>query len=382
MARYPTPQPRASSNDLSPQIVVLSYRLGGADGVSTEASKWVSAFRRLGCSVTTLAGAGIADVIDPGLAAGTYVTGVVPPPPDEKLLHAVLAGADLVVVENLCSLPLNPPASDAVARALAGRPALLHHHDLPWQRTAFATAPPPPDDPSWCHVVPTGLARAELGARGIHAVVLPNLFDPYPPKGDRRAARAALGALPGERVLVQPTRALPRKGVPDAIGLAEALGAKYWLVGQAEEGYEPELRRLLARARAPVRWGLLPEMMSSTTGIEHAYAAADVVAFPSRIEGFGNPPVEASLHMRPVAVGHYPAAEELRAIGFEWFDPYDARGLHDWLERPDRDLLEHNAEVARRHLNADELPERLADLMKRVGCRHPSSSERREHLVS
>ena len=56
-------------------MAVVSYRLGGADGVSTEAAKWINAFRYLGCSVTTVAGDGDADWLEPGLAAGPSLTG-------------------------------------------------------------------------------------------------------------------------------------------------------------------------------------------------------------------------------------------------------------------------------------------------------------------
>jgi len=349
------------------RVVVVSYRLGGADGVSAEAAKWMAAFRELGCAVSTVAGEGTADYLDPGLAAGSYVTGRRPPPPDESGLRAALAPADLVVVENMLSLPLNPPGAAAVARALAGRPALLRHHDLPWQRDAFAGAPPPPQCPAWRHVVVNEASRRELGERGIRSVTIHNLFDPHPPHGDRQAAREALGVKPGERLVVQPTRAIARKGIPGAIALAEALGAHYWLVGPAEEGYGQVLVRLLERARVPVHHGVLPGLMSASAGIEHAYAASDVIAFPSTNEGFGNPPVEASLHMRPVAVGPYRVAGELRALGFRWFDASMPEEIESWLAAPDAAVLQHNAAVARRHLDIRDLPSRLAGLMQELG---------------
>jgi glycosyltransferase involved in cell wall biosynthesis len=369
------------------KVAVVSYRLGGADGVSTEAAKWINAFRSLGCSVTTVAGDGEADCVEPGLAAGpsltgpsltgtsltgTSLTGMLPPPPDEQALRAVLAPADLVVVENLCSLPLNPVAGAVVARVLSGRPALMHHHDLPWQRAAFRSSPPPPDDPQWCHVVTTELSRVELLRRGIDSVTVHNLFDPRPPQGDREAVRQFLGVGPDERLVVQPTRAIARKGIPSGVALAEALGAHYWLVGRAEEGYEPTLEKLLASATVPTHRGVVPGIMSASAGIEHAYAAADVVAFPSTWEGFGNPPVEASLHLRPVAVGQYPALEELRSLGFKWLDAAEPDEVRRWLANPKKAVLDHNRAVATRDLNLDDLPRRLADIMKRLGLQAPA----------
>jgi mannosylglucosylglycerate synthase len=352
-------------------VAVVSYRLGGADGVSAEAAKWIRAFRSLGCSVTTVAGDGVADVIEPGLGAGPALAGTTPPPPDEDRLRSILAHIDLVVVENLCSLPLNPLAAAAVARVLRGRPAILRHHDLPWQREAFADAPPPSDDPAWCHVVTIDRSRLELRQHGIDALTVRNLFDPRPPYGDRKAVRKLLGVSDGELLVVQPTRAIARKNIPQAVALAEALGAHYWIVGRAEEGYEPTLRTLLARASVPTYWGTLPGLISATDGIEHAYAAADIVAFPSTCEGFGNPPVEASLHLRPVAVGRYGTGQELRALGFKWLDANDHGGVADWLAQPQNTILLHNRSTARTHLNLHQLPRYLAGLIRRVGIAPP-----------
>src|SRR5690242_7276998 len=124
------------------RAALVSFRLGTADGVSVEAAKWEAALRRLGWTVYTVAGAGRPDVLIPGLDLDA------PVPPDEADLAAALDGADVVVVANLLSLPRNPAAAAILAGVLRGRPALLHHHDLPWQREQqFPVRPWPPDDP-------------------------------------------------------------------------------------------------------------------------------------------------------------------------------------------------------------------------------------------
>jgi hypothetical protein len=360
----------------SPLVTVISFRLGGPDGVAVEAAKWIGAFRRLGCSVRTIAGEGEADVVVPGLEAaglgealprnGPGGVGPDGAGPDPVRLRRALEGSDLTVVENLCSLPLNPAASRAVARALIGRPAILRHHDLPWQRERFAGHPPPPDDPAWVHVTINRASTGELAARGIASTTVYNTFDPDPPAGRRDLVRRRLGVDPGQLLVLQPTRAVARKDVAAGLAVAERLDAVYWLLGAAEEGYGPTLQRILQGATVPVRRGTVPPIGTSG-GIEHAYAAADVVVFPSQQEGFGNPPVEASLAGRPVAVGPYPVGRELAELGFRWFDTARPDQVADWLRAPDATLLAHNRTVAATHLSSTDLPDRLLALAARVG---------------
>src|SRR3954470_6094365 len=140
------------------------------DGVSIEARKWGWALEQLGFGVVTVAGSGPVDHTVRGLEIDATA------PPDDVDVARALDGAELVVVENLCSLPLNPAAAAAVARVLAGRRTILHHHDLPWQRARFAGFPPPPDDPAWVHVTINDLSRAELAEHGIDAVTVRNTF--------------------------------------------------------------------------------------------------------------------------------------------------------------------------------------------------------------
>jgi mannosylglucosylglycerate synthase len=337
---------------------MVSFRLGGTDGVSVEAAKWRGTLEELGFEVRTVAGDGPVDVLLPGLAMGSS------DPPSRKALLDVLAGCDVVVVENLCSLPLNPGARDAVADALRGRPAVLHHHDLPWQRALFADAPAPPDDPAWAHVTINELSRHELAARGIRAVTMLNTFDTSPPPGERAATRAALAVADDERLLLQPTRALERKNIPGALALAERVHATYWLLGGPEDGFGPTLDRIVAGARTRVIRG--PGPGGAGRRIADAYAACDAVVLPSTWEGFGNPTVESAVYLRPLAIGPYPVARELVAHGFRWFALDEPDALDRWLARPDPRLLEDNLAVAREHFDRRDLPARLAAVLRSI----------------
>lgn len=350
-----------------PTAALVSFRLGGSDGVSIEAEKWAGALRRLGWRVITVAGSGPVDTRLDGLAMDAAA------PPSRGELVEALAPADLVVVENLCSLPLNPPAAALVATVCAGRPAVLHHHDLPWQRPHLAHLPPPPDDPSWAHVTINELSRRELAFRGIVATTIYNSFDPDPVTADgdgvRVRVRRTLGVPRHARLLLQPTRALARKNVAGGLALATAVGGTYWLLGPAEDGYGPELDRLVAGARCPVLLGAGAGGGGADAGrvplpIADAYAACDAVLLPSTWEGFGNPSVESATYRRPLAIGPYPVAAELAAFGFRWFDSAEPAPLAAWLDAPDTELLDHNQRIAREHFNLADLPRRLAAVIE------------------
>lgn len=336
-------------------LVVVSFRLGARDGVSIEARKWIDAFNTLGHRVTTLAGEGDADVVMPELAIGATSA------PSLDAVSRVLNEADLVIVENFVSLPLNVAARDVLYRALDGRDALFRHHDLPWQRAQWREFEGPRDQVTWHHVTINELSRQQLLDRGIRAVTMRNTFDCDPPLGRRQMTRGALN-IGSERLVLQPTRAIPRKNVEGALKLAAALNATLWLLGPAEDGYGPTLERLLHNAGVPVLRGL-----AEGFDVHDAYAACDLVTVPSIWEGFGNPVLESVTHRRPLAVYPYPVLREIQSFGLHFFDLDDIEHIDSFLNEPSTDLFERNAALARQHFNLAELPHRLAALLDAIG---------------
>jgi mannosylglucosylglycerate synthase len=331
--------------------------------VSVVADIWQRTLERLGFRTTTVAGQGPVDHLVPGLA----IEAAAPPSPAE--VEDALAGADLVVVENLLTIPLNLPASRVVAGVLRGRPALLHHHDPPWHRARFSHVTElPAADPAWRHIAISRLAAAELAERGIQADVVYNAIELDDGAGQSAGAtlRDRMGVDPGRPLLLHPVRAIERKDVPRALVLATAVGGTYWLPGPAEEGYGATLDAVLAGATIPVL-----RMPFAHDERAAAYAAADAVLYPSTWEGFGIPPLEAAVHRRPVVVGDYPVAAELRALGFRWLPADDAGRLRGALADPATldDDLAHNDALVRRHFSMAGLEAALAEILGRAGWR-------------
>lgn len=359
----------ASSPSLD--AVQVSYRLGGADGVAVEARKWEWALHELGFSVRRIAGE-----LDDGLRPDdTWLPFLAIDPaegadPDPGGLSAAIAGADLVVVENLCSLPINPDAASITAEVLDAHPGrvIFHHHDLPWQRAGLACPPniPPMRDDS-LHVTINDHSRVQLENRGFSAVTLRNAFDLEPRRGDRDATRERFGFAPDDLVLLQPTRAIPRKNIPGAIAFAAELAAreperrvKLWITGPAEDGYDDVFARLVAESVVPITIG-------RAQSAPDAYAAADIVLFPSTWEGFGNPVIESIAHRRPIVVGTYPVLDELRGFGVQLLGIDDVAGVQEWLRHPRTDVLERNVDLVRPHCSIQDLPERLGAVLRAAG---------------
>jgi glycosyltransferase involved in cell wall biosynthesis len=334
------------------RIVIISFRLGGTDGVSIEAEKWAAALQSLGHEVIQVAGEGAVNILIPGLAIHAQI------PPSLGELERAFERSQLVIVENMASLPLNVGARDVLYGALDGRTALFHHHDLAWQREHLAHLEGPRDQATWRHVTINDLSRSELALRAISATTIRNSFDCDPPPGDREGTRQRLH-ISGQALLLMPTRAIARKNVAGALRLASELEAVLWLLGPSEDGYEEQLQELLTHSGVEVRQGLADGM-----SVHDAYAACDLVVMASTWEGFGNPVLESVTHRRALAVYPYRVLEEITSFGFEFFGLDDVGDIREFLRHPDESRVERNLAIARAHFNLIDLPGRLAQLLE------------------
>lgn len=361
---------------MAPQAVTVSFRLGGEDGVSVEARKWAAALRDLGFETRRVAGeidgdAEPGDVVLPDLA----IDAPSPEPITDDELRRAIDGADVVIVENLCSLPLNVEAARAVARVAGehtGR-VCFRHHDLPWQRRQLAPleAEFPPRVRGALHATINLRSRRELHARGYaDAVTVHNYFDLDPELGDRAATRKEFGFDDDDFVLFQPARAIERKNVPGALRFAQQLQAlspglplHLWISGPAEDGYAPVLDRLVERASIPITMG-------RAAVVADAYAAADLVVFPSTWEGFGNPVIESIAHRRVCVAYPYPVLAELVAAGIRVFSTQQPETVVKFLaEKPAvrERYFEANVSRARVSYSIADLPAAIDEVFSAHG---------------
>ena len=174
--------------------------------------------------------------------------------------------------------------------------------------------------------------------------------------------RAAIRVRDSARLVVHPVRAIPRKNIAGALRLAERLGAVYWLIGGAEDGFAPELARLVHYARTAVRQGV-PEGFT----MADVYAAADVVVLSSTWEGFGNAAIESVAFRRPLARSRYPVMEEIERHGLQYFDLDAVGAIEKFVDHPDDDLLDDNLAAARPVYDLRLLPGVVAGLLDGVG---------------
>jgi glycosyltransferase involved in cell wall biosynthesis len=407
------------------RIGIVSTRLEGNDGVSLETQKWVQVLEDLKCRCFFFAGASEwgascsrvvpeAHFKHPEIQRINEIAFTQRYRPEEvtRSIHLLKDHLkqqlyafgrefkiELLLVENALAIPMNIPLGLALTEYIAetGIPTIAHHHDFFWERKRFLVncvwdyfnMAFPPHLPSVHHVVINSSAANQLSLRtGISSLLIPNVMDfdhpPAPPDEYSSGVRQAFQIGPGEWFFLQPTRVVPRKGIEHAIELTRRLGSRARLVvshASGDEGYayEQYLRSYAGLLDVSVNFeaDLIKDQRGLSDGrkvyiLYDVYPWADLVTYPSDIEGFGNAFLEAIYFRRPIVVNNYSIFDiDIKPKGFQVieFDGYitdeTVQKTSQVLENPGlaQEMAEHNYQLARRHYSLSMLERRLQTIL-------------------
>ena len=239
---------------------------------------------------------------------------------------------------------LHCPANFAPSHGRCVR--VLTLHDLLWRRLPEAVSPAMrrgtdvlvPRGARSAHRVLTGSAAtkadivSELGVDPGRIDVTPYGLGSTPAPGDAGRGRALLGVGAGRSVVLCVATDLPHKNLG---ALVEALA----LTGAAERpllafaGHGTGDGRLAGLAAARGVGADVRALGAVSAGdLEDLYAAATVLATPTRFEGFGLPVLEAMARGVPVACSDLPVLREVAGDAAVWLDPGDPRQIAGALD--------------------------------------------------
>ncbi len=408
------------------RIGFISTRLAGTDGVSLETVKWSNVLNNLGHECFYFAGeldwpaersflvpeAHFNHPLIASLNSELFSDYVRSPGLSLKIqevknglksrLYDFVANfqIDLLIAENTLSLPMNIPLGLALTEFIAENyfPTLAHHHDFFWERDRYALTAAddyfrtafPPTLRSITHVVINSFAGRQLALRaGSASTLIPNVMDfELPPvEEDDYAAdfRSVVGIKPDEYMLLQPTRVVPRKRIEHAIELAHRLGIKCALVvshssGDEGSSYQAYLQnyadlmkvRIIFASDIINHYRVQKSDDKKIFSIADVYRQADLVTYPSSVEGFGNAFLETIYYKKPIVMSAYEIfkcdiqPKGFKVIGFENFIGEDTvRQVQTLLNDPKQvtEMTEYNYELGRLYYSHHVLQTRLSSLV-------------------
>ena len=395
-------------------IGFISFRLAGTDGVSLETFKWAEVLERMGYECFYMAGeletppeksllVEEANFQHPAIRE-TYLEcfdrRIRNPDTTEKIhkyrrhlkvkIREFIKKFDIHVLipENALTIPLNISLAMAITEVIAetGIYAVAHHHDFFWERKRFLTncvweylnAYYPPRLYYIQHVVINSSGRNQLGLRtGAAATLIPNVMDfanPPPPLDDYAAdAKTALEIEKDEFLILQPTRVVQRKGIEHSIELVSRLERKAVLLishASGDEGYEYQTRVREYAKLMGVKSLFMQSLIANERGLTEdgkkiytlgdIYQHADLVTYPSLVEGFGNAFLETIFYKKPILVNNYSIYSfDIKPKGFK-------------VVEMDNFISDSTLDVARKVLDNRELAEEMGELNYRLALEHYS----------
>jgi len=354
------------------RIGFISFRFAGTDGVTLETLKWVKVLERMGHQCFFMGGeletpeesSYFLDILHfqhPEIRSlyNRCFTGGNRPEEltreiheyREKIKHHIKQfisrfNLDMLIPQNAITIPLHIPLGMAITEICSetGIPVIAHHHDFFWERKRFLrncvwdyiNMSFPPHIHNIQHVVINSSAQNQLGLRtGISSTLIPNVMDfktgPPPRDSYTDTVREDLGLVEDELLILQPTRVVQRKGIENALELVARLDLKAKLVishASGDEGYEYQQRVIEYSKLLGVNALFVDDIIKDKRGttpdgrkiytLEDIYPHADLVTYPSLIEGFGNALLETFWFRKPILLNNYSIYSiDIRPKGFK-----------------------------------------------------------------
>ncbi len=295
---------------------------------------------------------------------------------------------DLLIPQNALTIPLNIPLGIALTEVIAetGMPVIAHHHDFFWERKRFLrnciwdyiNSSFPPHLPNMKHVVINSSAANQLALRtGISSTLVPNVMEferePDPIDDYSSDVREALGIEKDELLILQPTRVVQRKGIEHALELVARLDMKSTFVishASGDEGYEYQQRikeyaqlvgtkTLFVQDIIKDKRGTTPDGRKIYT-LEDIYPHADLVTYPSLVEGFGNAFLETLWFRKPILVNNYSIySTDIKPKGFQVIEM-------------DNFISSETIEMTKRLMHDKKEVKRMADINYELGLKYYS----------
>ncbi len=415
-------------------IGFISTRIAGTDGVSLEIAKWANVFEKEGFACFYFAGEldrpdecsylaktahfkhpDIKEINDNCFGVTTrsrYITEKIYTIKQRLKNHLYCFikkyNIDILVPENVLTIPLNIPLGIAITELISetGLLTIAHHHDFFWERQCFKTSAVwdylnmafPPHLPFIKHVVINSSASNQLSLRtGISATIIPNVMDfenpPVIEDDYARDVRKDLGIEDDELFVLQPTRVVKRKGIELAIELINRLEMKAKLVishASGDEGYDYEQSIREHAKRLNVNCVFVSDIINECRGhtksgqkiytLSDIYPHADIVTYPSNLEGFGNAFLEAVYFSRPIVINTYSNYSiDIKPKGFSAIElegyVTDKTVLQTKKVLEDKEfckqIVEHNYKIARCYYSYSVLHQKLKMLMlEHTSCKN------------
>jgi glycosyltransferase involved in cell wall biosynthesis len=411
----------------SKNIGFISTRFAGIDGVSLEAAKWAQVFEENGNHCFWFAGKLDRDPEKSYLSPEahfqnsqnqwineTVFGGKRRKPSVTEAIHDLRSilkvqlhwfidqfKIDLLIIENALTIPMHIPLGLSLTEVIAETeiPTIAHHHDFCWERTRYSVNGVndylqmafPPKLPNIMHVVINSEAQEQLALRtGNSSIIIPNVMDfenpPFVDEKKAKAFRESIGLKTDDKIILQPTRIISRKGIEHTIDLVKELDDPcYKLVISHENGdegieYAEWLESYAFERRVDLRMVKTeitnPWINNGKNQTEYSlwdiYPNAELISYPSLCEGFGNALLEAIYFKKPLLVNRYPIfVRDIEPKGFNlavmdgFLSNKTIQKVREILESPTRreKMVNLNYEVASRHYSYSVLRNQISTIM-------------------